>query len=306
MSNNYTCPICEQQTTLKAVGKQIPQSTCKNCGDFFEITDTFIYFEVIRDKKTKTKVSGWIADQNRNGIVPYLSREALERASARPLPTVVERAERLLLTLLQHQSKLGASFEICEIPRLLAATYSESSNELSYLVNFLIKRDWLVTNSTNKLYQVAPDGHIEADRLTRKITQESKAFVAMSFDRELDIVYEKGFQAGILKAGYEPFRIDEKEHTDKIDDQIIAELKTSAFVVADFTKHRGGVYFEAGFGLGMNLPVIWTCNNNDKGNLHFDIRQYNMIFWDENKYEELALRLQHRIEAIVGKGPNEF
>ena len=53
----------------------------------------------------------------------------------------------------------------------------------------------------------------------------------------------------------------------------------------------------------MNLTVIWTCNEIDKEPLHFDIRQYNMIYWDENDHEKLASRLQHRIEAIVGKGP---
>ena len=35
--------------------------------------------------------------------------------------------------------------------------------------------------------------------------------------------------------------------------------------------------------------------------LHFDIRQYNTIGWETP--EELATRLQRRIEASVGKGP---
>ena len=31
-------------------------------------------------------------------------------------------------------------------------------------------------------------------------------------------------------------------------------------VVADFTGHRGGVYFEAGFARGLGIPVVWTCH----------------------------------------------
>ncbi len=31
------------------------------------------------------------------------------------------------------------------------------------------------------------------------------------------------------------------------------------FMIADFTGHRGGVYFEAGFAHGLGIPVIWTC-----------------------------------------------
>ena len=63
----------------------------------------------------------------------------------------------------------------------------------------------------------------------------------------------------------------------------------------------GGVYFEAGFALGLNLPVIWTCRKDDMADLHFGIRQYNTIDWDSP--ENLALRLQRRIEATLGKGP---
>ena len=105
-----------------------------------------------------------------------------------------------------------------------------------------------------------------------------------------------------MNAGYTPVRVDNIDHINRIDDQIIAQIKTADFVVADFTGHRGGVYFEAGFALGLDLPVIWTCRKDDMQNLHFDIRQYNTIDWETP--EELATRLQHRIEASVGKGPN--
>ena len=77
--------------------------------------------------------------------------------------------------------------------------------------------------------------------------------------------------------------------------------RASAFVIADFTEHSPGVYFEAGFALGLELPVIWTCREDHMKKLHFDIRQYNCIDWETPK--DLASRLQHRIEAIAGKGP---
>ena len=34
-------------------------------------------------------------------------------------------------------------------------------------------------------------------------------------------------------------------------DRIIAQIRASKFVVADFTRNRGGVYYEAGFALGL-------------------------------------------------------
>ena len=100
-------------------------------------------------------------------------------------------------------------------------------------------------------------------------------------------------------------RIDRKEHSNKIDDEIIAEIRRSRFVVADFTcereKVRGGVYYEAGFALGLGLPVIWTCRKDCLDYLHFDTRQYNHIVWETP--EELYARLKARIGAFIGDGP---
>jgi hypothetical protein len=47
--------------------------------------------------------------------------------------------------------------------------------------------------------------------------------------------------------------------------------------------------------------VIWTCREDDFEKVHFDIRQYNSIVWVTP--EELAQRLQVRIEAVIGDGP---
>jgi nucleoside 2-deoxyribosyltransferase len=81
----------------------------------------------------------------------------------------------------------------------------------------------------------------------------------------------------------------------------LSEIRRSRFVVADFTGHRGGVYFEAGFAMGLGLPVFWTCRKDGLAGLHFDVRQYNCIDWDDPA--DLATRLRFRIEAVIGKGP---
>jgi nucleoside 2-deoxyribosyltransferase len=115
--------------------------------------------------------------------------------------------------------------------------------------------------------------------------------------------YTGGFEPGIRQAGYGPLRVDGVEHVAKIDDEIIAQIRRSRFVVADFTGHRAGVYFEAGFALGLNLPVIWSCRRDEIGKLHFDIRQFDCIDWTEPG--DLADRLQKRIEAVIGAGPRK-
>jgi nucleoside 2-deoxyribosyltransferase len=107
----------------------------------------------------------------------------------------------------------------------------------------------------------------------------------------------------IAGAGYHPVRLDQVEHNNKIDDEIIATIRRSKFLVADLTGHRGGVYFEAGFALGLGLPVIWLCREDDIQQVHFDNRQYNFITWRLNELDDLERRLRNRIEATLGHGP---
>ncbi len=116
---------------------------------------------------------------------------------------------------------------------------------------------------------------------------------------------EHGIEPAIKDAGYKPLRIDQKEHINKIDDEIIAEIRRSRFLVADFTHGvdgaRGGVYYEAGFAHGLNLPVIFTCREDAVEELHFDTEHYNHIVWTTPA--DLREKLTNRILAVIGEGP---
>ena len=69
--------------------------------------------------------------------------------------------------------------------------------------------------------------------------------------------------------------------------------------MADVTQQRQGVYFEAGFAQGLNIPVIWTVSEKDKDNIHFDTRQFNHIIWQTT--EDLKNQLYDFICGIIGK-----
>ena len=117
----------------------------------------------------------------------------------------------------------------------------------------------------------------------------------MWFSDELNEAWHQGFEPALTSTGFDPLRVDLAEHTGKIDDFIVAQIRRSGLLVADFTGNRGGVYFEAGFAMGLGIPVIWTCRETDIDELHFDTRQYNHIVWKNS--EDLKERLQNRIAA---------
>ena len=299
MSDQEPCFICETTHEAAPHAPNFLHQKCPRCGEFKLTVEAYTIIE----KSTaadSVKISGWVSDQNRSGTVPIISGAVLKNVLARPLPAFVERANILLLEALRGKDRLGAKFNI-NSPKLIVATYSQDASEVDFLNRLLSERGFTESLNFGGHCKVLPSGYIAADKLIRQAQPSDKGFVAMSFDVALKPAYENGFQIGIINAGYDPVRVDRVEHTNRIDDEIIAHIRAASFVVTDFTGHRGGVYFEAGFALGLNLPVIWTCRKDDMKDLHFDIRQYNTIDWETP--EDLALRLQRRIEATAGKGP---
>jgi nucleoside 2-deoxyribosyltransferase len=112
-------------------------------------------------------------------------------------------------------------------------------------------------------------------------------------------VWGGAIKPAIEKAGYTAYRIDEQAHSDNIIFKIMAEIRNSRFVVADVTEQRNGVYFEAGYALGLGLPVIWSVRKDDASNVHFDTAQYNQIRWESAP--DLEEAMFNYICAIIGQ-----
>ena len=98
------------------------------------------------------------------------------------------------------------------------------------------------------------------------------------------------------------FRIDAKEHINGISDEILAEIRRSRFLVADYTLTNNGVYFEAGVAVGLGIPVIGTCRADHLDKLHFDIKHINTLKWETPA--QLARDLTKRISGVIGNGPS--
>lgn len=186
---------------------------------------------------------------------------------------------------------------------LMAAGWARSSDELEFLMVRLLTetQGFLDCNAQAGYYNFAITGNGWAFLESDGSSNDTKdAFVAMSFDDGLINVFEEIIRPGVEDAGYRPVRIDRTEHVNRIDDEIIALIRKSKFIVADFTQHKCGVYFEAGFALGLGIPVIWMCREVDLNKSHFDTRQYNAIVWKDEEFEDARRRLAIRIEAVVG------
>ena len=264
------------------------------------------YNEVLRlDATDKTKLTTILIDLRRAGDhAPWVTPDLVEKAkSADPLPVYV-RAERLLRYLVGKSDVVGDSFTLHGIendPEAYAWTESFLPQELIYFVNYLNDMRW-ISGLNSGLFAITVDGYERvAEQLVKK--ELSQCFVAMWFDDSMNRAYEEGIKKAIEECGYKPLRIDKKPDVNKIDDEIIAEIRRSRFVVADFTHDkekgvRGAVFYEAGFAHGLGLEVIYSCRKGLAGELNFDTRQYHHILWETP--EDLRIQLRDRIRARVG------
>lgn len=130
-------------------------------------------------------------------------------------------------------------------------------------------------------------------------SKKQKVFVAMCFADELNKARRK-IEMAVKNCGYEPVFIDEKEHNHQIVPEIYKEIEDAVFVIADLSKQRGGVYYEAGYAAAKGKPVILSCRKNEQKDVHFDVAQINTIFWEDEI--DLQKRLEKRICATVGRG----
>ena len=97
----------------------------------------------------------------------------------------------------------------------------------------------------------------------------------------------------------EPIRVDQINNTDVITQTIIDKLREADLVIADITGHNPNVFYEIGYRVCTNKPIIYLKNISEK--IPFDIttiRTFEYDLTDLDKVDEIKLRLQKTIETI--------
>lgn len=294
------CEICGLDTEY-GTDWAVRARSCPRCG-------TFEYHSPVGWLEVKTpdhlvRLSGWVREQNDMGVqYPNITPDISRQVARMQLPGLRERANRALVFLAAHVPGIDDWYDpqqLAEEPELLGRTYSADAASARVLIQLLADRGSLREHQGAVGISVA--GLLAAEDLGRIRPGSAQGFVAMSFDAKMTDAWLQGFDPAIRAAGYAPLRIDAKEYIGGISDEIMTEIRRSAFVVVDYTDQKNGVYFEAGFALGLGLQVIPTCHLDEIDKLHFDIRHLNTLAWDSPS--KLAASLSKRIVSVIGWGP---
>jgi nucleoside 2-deoxyribosyltransferase len=214
-------------------------------------------------------------------------------------PDFIEIQHRALMNIYNQCSEYGQEIS----PFSNYKFFVKNNSELFFILQSMKNKGWINVSLQKTMgggvingpLSITDEGWMEIEK-TVKRNRKKQIFIAMKF-KDMDSVYNTIHQA-ISDSEFIPLRIDKKEHINQISSEIQYEISKSGLVVADVTWQNQGVYFEAGYAMGLNIPVIWTCNVKEVNEIHFDTRQYNTIFWEDEN--DLYERLKKRITAIMG------
>lgn len=294
------CLFCGREHTTEkssAPGVREFMNDCVVCGRC-DLGFRMVAVSPTLDERTRMALAAHTRQMNRLGETPTYELDNYEALAAQHLHTSVSRKLRLMLEVVAGDTKHPGDPVIVEPQTAFPLIDAATGIEVDYFLDALERRGD-IRSFAGDAWMVTPQGW---DRLEPAggAGELGTCFVAMSFKKEMDPAYDLGIRPAVADdCGFEIVRVDRVEHVENINDRIMADLRRAQFVVADFTRHPAGVYFEAGFALGLGRLVIWTCHKDDfkEDKVHFDTRPYNHIVWTEPA--ELRGRLATRIKALL-------
>ena len=298
--SDIECPICKTTNYIQA--KELPldavEYKCARCGDFRLTGSADSHLSA--NKSPDFMLSAWVREHKEKELEPpYIETKKLESIRAQFKKYNPTQKQSILLQAIERKSKYPGSpvniyrdldFPLC---------WATSEAELDYYLRAINDRKLIQWISEDHLATITPKGWEYLEDYSRHHENMSQVFVAMSFSAEMESVWGNAIKPGIENAGYQPYRIDKNPHNERIDMKIMDEIKKSKFLVADFTGNKHGVYFEAGYALGLGIPVIWSVRDQDIGKVHFDTNHYNHIKWKTE--DELKGQLTAFINVIIPK-----
>lgn len=312
LTKDSTCPLCGKASfTQVDIRIDAVLVICPSCGKFRFSAEAGSYlgrracgesYKVSHATRTAAERARGKRD---NSFFPIYTAEEFQGILDQPDDAVQHKINSLLQYLCKISDFPGAvaEFDAANDYTVLGA---KNADEAQFYMQTLAGQYLLsdyepYVGSPDAKFTVSAKGWAEIEQISRSGQDSSTAFVAMWFDPARTLM-ETAITDAIQSAGYQAIRIDRVEHLNRIDDEIMVRIRQSKFLIADVTGQRNGVYFEAGFMLGLGRPVIWICEKADLPNVHFDTRQYNTIIYETPN--ELRDRLRLRIVANLGQGPH--
>ena len=331
-----SCFLCKNEVEQQNIDDEMTYH-CGVCGDV-KITEEVTKFKSGLLKEKGHLISGFLREkQLYTKETPLITTTNIKHIlDSQYIPQgVIEKAYKLILWL-GHNPKYPGQLIRVDLKHDYPICYCETIKEFPHIIKFLQDSGFISRHRHEFVYELTMCGWEKYLSLKESLPSEKNCFVARWFTPEMDKVYDKAIKPAIelqedheIPTGFKAVDIGKVHHTNDINNEIIAQIKNSKFMVCDLTGYRGGVYFEAGFAMGLRKEVIFTCREDwikrsplyedqsgehkikklydkkGKGHkivkegIHFDIEHRKHIKWSEDKLPDLEKDLRNCIQAVI-------
>jgi hypothetical protein len=295
-----SCLVCGHSVTpVTFNGNRWQSIFCPVCGSYEAD------YELAEDKLDQYAVP----PESRYLVQAWLKRQTLlgsdsPRISDRLCASAIANAPRYTPT--EKMQQLLVAYSICcrrpggivtlDPDQDYPYAWAEDPGECRQYIQWLYQEKLL--GNPESASSPTQEGWALATELQKQLKHSGRtAFVAMWFDDSFDKVWSDGLRPGIQDAGYEPYRMKEDIHSERIDFRLMAAIRSSRFLVAEVSAPRTAVYYEAGFAEGLGKTVIWVCQSDKLKGLSFDTRQFRHIAWKD--FSDLRIQLKATIEILL-------
>ena len=316
---------------------------CKRCGHIWltqEAAEDFESEGYSPDDRAAISItlrSNWVREGRRSRTDSKLTSADLKHivSQFRHLDPI-EKMDYALISLEKSSKYVGDKITVSagdDYPLY----YCKEPAEVIAILNLLFKEGFTFASDSINPHNnssITAKGYQRLREIKKPNLASRLCFVAVWFTPEMNDVFDKAIKPAIefVEPGetiprYQAVKIDNVEHVNDINDEIIAQIRRSRFMVCDLSGYRGGVYFEAGFAHGLGLEVIYTCRKDwtkeeiltdssgnevstlfdsdsrqiavKKEGVHFDLAHRNRIEWEPDKLEDFKTKLENRIKAVI-------
>ncbi len=225
------------------------------------------------------------------------------------LPSPPEQTDNLILWIGDNQVAPHASAETTQsaIAAMIGIAVSPDGNDSAGW-------SWLNTElSSKRLYRLHPDpgkiglqlefaGWEKYEALKKERIESRTGFMALKFGHAaVTRMVDECVRPAVERAGFKLRVLTDPQDAGLIDDKIRAGLLAARFVISDLTGGSHGAYWEAGFGEGRGIPVIYMCEKAEweKNKTHFDTNHMATIIWESSALKKAEDDLVAMIRATL-------
>jgi hypothetical protein len=130
-------------------------------------------------------------------------------------------------------------------------------------------------------------------------------FIIQPFDGgEFDKRYLDVIKPTIEKIGLKAYRVDEDYHSNIPINDIEDKIKSSLICLADITMDNPNVWYELGYAISANKPVIMICSKDRETKFPFDVQHRNIIRYSTESpqdFKKMEENIKKRAKAILEK-----